>query len=253
VATVPTQLNASSDVWPGGQILFTVQFETYVNSGQPCAASGVTIGIAASTAPTGGTGTPLEATAEGIASAGTQGLFSYTWSPAADTAPGDYLVTWSGVRASDSMAITYVQACTVAEIPAPTPTPGVYATYGDYQNETGDLSTPAQIVNPVLRKASMDVDRACIAAVYRTDADGMPQDAVVQNTLMRATCMQAEWRLAHMDPTGIKFGFSSTNVGGVSVTRAAQMTGLAFFPIGPDALTILHVNGILPSAPLVNW
>lgn len=252
MATVSTQMNASSDVWPGGQILFTVQFETYLNSGQACAASGVTIGIAAAEGGTG-SGTPLATTGTGIASGGTGGLYSYTWSPAANVVPGDYLVTWTGVRASDSTTVTYVQACTVTAIPAPTPTPGVYATYAQYQAEIGDTWTPQAIVTAALRKASKDIDRALIAAVYRTDADGMPLDAVVADTIMRATCAQCEYRIAHLDPAGVKFEYGSSNVGGVSVSRAASMTGIAFYPIAPDALSILHVDGVLPAAPLVNW
>jgi hypothetical protein len=245
-------MNASSDVWPGGQILFTVQFETYLNSGQACAASDVTIGIAAADGGTG-TGTPLATTSTGVLGGGVEGLYNYTWSPATDVAPGDYLVTWTGVRASDAATVAYVQVCTVAAVPAPSPAPGVYATYAQYVAEIGDTWTPQAIVSAALRKASKDIDRALIAAVYRTDADGMPQDAVVADTIMRATCAQAEYRVAHMDPAGVKFEYGSSNVGGVSVSRSPAMTGIAFYPIAPDALSILHVDGVLPAAPLVNW
>lgn len=252
MATVPVQVNASSDVWPGGQIQFTVQFETYLNSGQPCGVSDVTIGIAAA-AGGEGAGTPVATTSAGVTGAGTAGLYNYTWSPATAVVPGDYLVTWTGTRASDSTTVSYVQACTVAGIPSPVPAPGVYATFGDYQAWSGDTWTPQQLVTPVLMRASEDIDRALIAAVYRTDADGMPLDAMVQNAVRRATCAQAQYRLAQNDPSGIKFEFTTTNVGGVSATRVASMAGMAVFPIAPQAISILHVAGVLPAAPLVNW
>lgn len=130
---------------------------------------------------------------------------------------------------------------------------GAYATYEQYVEQTGDTWTPQAIVSAVLGKASGDMDRALIAAVYATDTDGMPTDDGVADTFMRATCAQAEYRVAHQDPAGVKYEYGTSNVGGVSVSRSPAMTGIAFYPIAPDALSILHVDGVLPSAPLVTW
>ena len=178
--------NAASDVFPGGSIVFDVSFETYFNSGQACGASGVTIGITASLAPDSGTGTPVPTTGTGVSELG-MGLFTYTWNPPESQAPGSYLVTWTGTRASDSTSVTYVQACNVAPNPESVPLPGLYASVAEYRAWSGDAYTPAQIVQVKLQRATEDIDVALVAAVYRVDADGMPLDPQLANVLVRAT------------------------------------------------------------------
>lgn len=244
--------NAASDVFPGGSIVFDVAFETYLNSGQACAASGVTIGITASGAADSGMGTPVATTSTGITQLG-MGLFTYTWNPAADTTPGSYLVTWTGTRASDSTQVTYTQACNVAPDPESVPLPGVYASVQQYRNWSGDTWTPAQIIAVKLQRATEDIDVALVAAVYRTDADGMPLDPQLVNVLVRATSAQCQYLIGINDDAGIKREYASTNVGGVSAVRSAKMQGLALPPIAPRALAILRVEGVLPAAPLINW
>src|ERR1035438_614161 len=126
MATLATQSNAASDVFPGGETLFEVQFETYMNSGLSCGVSGVTIGITASGAVDGGLGTPVAVTGDGITVEG-MGLCTYTWAVPEDVEPGSYVVTWTGIRDTDSMTVTYTQAVNVAADPAAVPLPGVYA------------------------------------------------------------------------------------------------------------------------------
>jgi hypothetical protein len=244
--------NAASDVFPGGSVVFDVVFETYVNSGQACNASGVTIGITQSGAPDSGTGTPLATTSAGITSLGT-GAFTYTWNAPESTASGSYLVTWTGTRASDGQVVTYTQACNVAANPEATPLPGVYASVAQYRAWSGDSWTPAQIISVKLQRATEDIDVALVAAVYRTDADGMPLDPQLANVLVRATSAQVAYLLAQNDDTGIKREYSSTSVGGVTAVRSARMQGGALQPLGPRALGILRTAGILPAAPLINW
>lgn len=244
--------NASSAVWPGGQITFSVVFESFVDSNIGVAASSVTIGIAASGAVDGGTGTPVATTSTGVVNEGI-GRYQYAWNPATNVAPGTYKVTWTGVRSSDNTTVTYVQNVTVIAAPAPEPVPGVYATVAQYQAQTGDSFTPTAAVSQWLRLASQDIDVALVGAVYSVDADGQPTEPGLIDTLMRATCMQAQYLVANNDPTGVKREYVSTNVGGVSVTRAASMQAPALPPLAPRALSILRVDGVLPSAPLVNW
>lgn len=244
--------NASSDVFPGGSITFDVVFENYVNSGQACLASGVTIAIAASGAADSGTGTPVAATSAGIANPG-MGLYSYTWAVPVSQAPGTYAVTWTGTRASDNQQVTYTQVVTVASDPEAAPQPGVYASVADYRAWSDDSWTPAQIISTKLRRASEQLDVALVSAVYRVDADGMPLDAQVANCFMRACCAQTQYVLAVNDDANVKREYSSTSVGGVSAVRSAKMQGLALPPIAPQALAILRVAGVLPAAPLVNW
>lgn len=244
--------NASSDVFPGGSLEVLVQFETSMNSGQATGVSGATISIAASGAPDSGQGTPVAATSAGITVLG-EGLLTYTWNPPESTVPGSYLVTWTGIRASDGTSVSYQQAVNVAANPEAVPLPGVYATVKQYRDWSGDQYTPAQVISVKLRRATEDIDVALVAAVYRTDADGMPLDPSLANVLVRATSAQCQYLLANNDDSGIKREFSSTSVGGVSATRAASMQGRALPPVAPRALSILRVAGVLPAAPLVNW
>lgn len=252
MATIATSSTFSADVWPGGSATFVVVFETAVNSGIPVDASGVTITIAASGASDGGSGTPVQATSVGVVSQG-NGNFRYVWSVPTSTLPGSYLVTWSGVRASDGATVTYQQAVTVAQPPAPAPLPGLYATVAQYRSKTGDQFTPDATVQQRLSLAAEQIDVALVGAVYGTDADGLPTDPGLADVLMRATCEQVRFLNAHNDDAQVKREYTSTNVGGVSVSRAPQMLAPALPPIGPQALAILHVAGVLPSAPLVNW
>jgi hypothetical protein len=244
--------NAASDVFPGGSVVFDVVFETYVNSGQACSASGVTIGIAASGAPDSGSGTPLATTSTGVTNLGT-GLYTYTWNPAASITPGSYLVTWTGTRASDSTSISYVQAVNVAPDPESVPLPGVYASVAQFRAWSGDTWTPAQRITVALQRATEQMDVALVAAVYRVDADGMPLDPQLVNVLVRATSAQTQYVLAVNDDANVKREYASTSVGGVSASRSAKMQAMALPPIAPQALAILRVAGILPAAPLINW
>lgn len=250
--TLATMANASSDVFPGGIARLRVVFEDSVNSGQACAASGVTIGITASGAPDGGDGTPVATTSAGIAQLG-EGLYEYQWSVPADQASGTYLVTWTGTRASDSETISYQQAVTVASSPESVPAPGVYASVQQYRAWSGDMVTPALRVSTALQRASEQIDVALVAAVYRTDADGMPLDANVVNAFMRATSAQCAYIIAVNDDANVKREYASTSVGGVSASRASAMQAMALPPVAPQALAILRVAGVLPAAPLINW
>ncbi len=252
MATLATQPNAASDVFAGGTTVLRVQFETSVNSGQPCGASGVTIGITASGSPDSGTGTPVATTSAGITELGT-GLEQYTWDVPEGTAPGSYLVTWTGTRASDSAQVTYTQAVNVAANPAAVPLPGVYASVAQYRAWAGDNITPQQRISVVLSRATEQIDVALVAAVYRTDADGMPLDAAIANVLVRACCAQAQYLIAVNDDAGVKREYAGISVGGVSYSRAPAMQGNALPPVCPQALAILRVAGVLPAAPLISW
>lgn len=252
MATLATQPNAASDVFAGGQAVLRVQFEDGKNSGQACGASGVTIGITASGAPDSGTGTPVATTAAGITELG-PGLEQYIWDVPEATAPGSYLVTWTGTRASDSVLVTYTQAVQVAADPQSVPLPGVYASVAQYRGWSGDNVTPQQRVSVALQRATEQIDVALVGAVYRTDADGMPTDAGLANVLTRATSAQAQYLIAHNDDANVKREYASISMGGASYSRAAAMQAPALPPIAPQALAILRVAGILPAAPLINW
>jgi hypothetical protein len=249
--TLAAYSNAASDVFPGGQSILICLFETYVNSGEACAASGVTITIAASGASDSGSGTPVATTSTGILEQG-MGLFQYTWNVPENQEPGSYLVTWAGTPAAGNVT-SYQQAINVAPQPESVPLPGLYASVADYRNRTNDQNTPTARVQVALQLASEDMDVALVAAVYRVDADGMPLDAQLANVLRRATAAQAQYVIATDDDAGVKREYASTSVAGISATRAAAMQAKALRPICPQALGILRVSGVLPAAPLINW
>lgn len=243
--------NEQSDVVQGGQVVLYQQFETFVGSGYQAPASDVTIGITAAVGtPGAGSGTPVPIGSDGIQPMGPAN-FSYTWACALEQTPGDYIVTWSGVV--NGGTITYEQAVTVAAIATGTPAPGVYANVAQYQAWSGDTWTPAGRVQVMLQRASEDIDAALVAAVYPVNANGMPTDPMVIDLFTRATSAQCQFLLADNDPAGVKRQYSSTSMGGVSQSRVGSMTGLQMPPLAPRAAQILHVGGVLPSAPLISW
>ncbi|QOR55774.1 MAG: hypothetical protein YHS30scaffold324_6 [Catenulispora phage 69_17] len=129
----------------------------------------------------------------------------------------------------------------------------VYATTVDYQNWSGDTITPPERVTWLLARASEDVDRALIGAVYPVDANSMPTNADDIQTFKDATCAQVAFRLELSDDTGAASRNDSTSIGGISIHRAAGTAALAMPPLGPEALKILHLAGAVGTAAMTNW
>lgn len=130
----------------------------------------------------------------------------------------------------------------------------VYATLDQYRSfPPADNATPDDMVTDYLALASEAIDLAMIAAVYDTDDNGMPTDPTVIDVFARATCAQAQFMVALLDPAGVKGRFTSRSASGVSTTAAAETVALAQVPIGPRTLTILHTRGALPSGALIGW
>lgn len=232
------------DVVQGGSITLTASFTTYVGSGQPLAVGGVTITIALVG------GSPIVGpTSTGVTGQGW--TWQYTWAPSTTIPPGDYTATFT--PSSPSGTPPLVQTVTVVALPSATPSPGVYASVGDYETWSGDTITPSARVQIFLQRATEIIDVALVGAVYATDANGMPVDAALIDCLRRATCAQVQYMLANNDIANVKDQFVSSNVGGVTLTRAAAATARALPPLAPQAAAILRVAGVLPAAPLINW
>lgn len=127
----------------GGQIVLQCMFETFVGSDQQTEAGGLTISIIAATdntgqlVPTAGSGTPVPSTSDGITTVDSC-LYTFTYNAAADQAPGDYLVTWSGTVAG--VMQTWQQTITLPLTGSPAR--GVYATVAQYRGEREDHATP---------------------------------------------------------------------------------------------------------------
>jgi hypothetical protein len=239
-----------SDVVQGGQITLQQQFNTYVGSGYRAPAADVTVTVSAAPGPSGGSGTPVPATSDGIQQID-YAQYKYTWACDPAQAPGDYLVTWTGTVGGQPQ--TYTHTVTVAAIATGTPAPGVYASVAQYRAWSGDQWPPDERMTVLLQRASEDLDGNLVGAVYPVNQNGMPTDAMVIDVFMRACCAQAQFLAADNDITGVKRQYSSTSMGGVSLTRVAAMTATPFPPLAPRAASILRTAGVLPNAPLINW
>jgi hypothetical protein len=231
-------------VLPGGQITLTAFFQTYAGSGLEQPVSGVEITI---TPVNGGTAV-YGPTSDGITAAD-EATYSLQWQPPVSTAAGDYTVTWT----STSPALTIKQAVTVVALPAESPAPGVYATVAQYRLRSGDQFTAVARVQQLLIVATECIDEALIGAVYPTDADSMPTNPAHIDLFMRATVAQASFLGSLNDPDFVKSQYSSTSMGGVSLTRTGGAQSQVMPPLAPRAAQILHTGGALATAPLINW
>lgn len=241
--TVPFSSNIYPAVAPGGEVNLVATFQTYLNSGQNLQVTGVSLDI--SPAAGGASVATLTPTSQDGST------WTVLWAPATTVQPGDYTLTWTGTATSGPAVVT--QNLLVAAIPKHSPSPGVYATAQQYQAWSGDLLTPPGLVDTWLRRASEVIDNALVGAVYVTDVDGMPLDAATMDVFMRATCAQAEFMIANNDRANVKWQYSSTSAGGVSVTRAPGTTAPTMPKLAPQAAAILRVAGVLPGAPLISW
>ena len=244
--TVPYSSDIYQAVVPGGQVTFQQRFETFYGSGFPQTVSSPTITIT----PALGGANVLGPTATGLVTPD-QATYTYAWNCPIGTTAGDYSVTFSATGPNG--AITYTQAVVVASPPNPSPMPGVYASFPQYQTWSGDTWTPSSLVTTQLRRASEVLDYYLKGAVYATDADSMPTDAGVIDVFMRATCAQTQFMLGNNDPAFLKQQYSSVSMGGVTQTRAASAQNQGIPPLAPMAAVILGTAGVLPGAPLVDW
>jgi len=236
----------------GDQATLTQTFETFRNSGVAASAGSVTISIDGSALVTpNASGVSAVATTSTGVSQTNFGTFQYLWTLPWLQATGDYLVTWTGQVGATTE--TYKAVVQVLAPFSATPTPGWYCTIEQYRTVVGDQVTPDQVIIPLLTAATEDIDNALIGAVYQTDANGMPGKGFIIDAFIRATARQIQWLLADNDPAGVKRMYVSTSMGGVSHTRARNMTTGAFPLLAPRAAQILHSAGCLPSAALIAW
>jgi len=242
--TIPSSTDLYQAVIPGGTVTLTQMFETFIGSGRGQQVSGVTITITRGGVPViGPTGT-------GLVSADLV-TWTYTWTPPQSAAAGDYLATFTGTGTQGPLS--YTQAVTVAQPPSLVPSPGAYASAGDYQSWSGDMQTPLAQVEIALQRATEVIDRAMIGAAYATDMNSMPSDPGVISVLRRATCAQCQFILANNDPANVKSQYAWTSSGGMQVTRTPSAQGQVFPPLAPAAAAILQTAGALPGAVLLGW
>ncbi|MFF9284865.1 head-tail connector protein [Streptomyces griseosporeus] len=122
----------------------------------------------------------------------------------------------------------------------------VYATPADLAAWTGQPAPPD--AERLLGRASEDIDRALLTAVYDTGADGMPTETDVRDALRDATCAQVEYQQATGDDgTGAAGRWDSVSLGPVSLSgRRGASTATGGVDLGPRAEGALRAVGLLP-------
>lgn len=122
-----------------------------------------------------------------------------------------------------------------------------YATVSDYLAHTGTTVPPAGL-DRLLTVASNRVDEILIGCIYDTDSQGRPTDTDVKGWLRDATCEQVLYMLDTGDSTGAG-GFVQQTVGRISWSQGKGANGETQPRHAPEAIGILHVNGLLPTVP----
>lgn len=128
----------------------------------------------------------------------------------------------------------------------PLPTPRVYATSDDYAQYMPPGRTVPTDIDYQIRVASAVIDFAMTGAIYDTDDTGAPTDPDVVSMMCLATCQQVEYQEDADDNTGVKSGFDSVSISGVSMHRAAGTAGNTLPPLGQQAALTLFNASVLP-------
>lgn len=132
----------------------------------------------------------------------------------------------------------------------------VHAT--EQQLEDYPVTVPAGVSAALLlTRASRDVDRALLAAVYDVDDDGVATDVDVLAALRDATIEQVAGMIESGDRTGTGAAppTSSFSIGKVSVVRGGQGAGGSaaqasrIGPLWPQAWQILQQAGLTGHSP----
>ncbi|WP_320069606.1 hypothetical protein [Micromonospora sp. RTGN7] len=208
----------------------TLTVQWYAYPGGPAA---VVTGVQVRIAPAGGGTAVVGPTSSGVTAEAT-GLYSYRWEVPADQAAADYVVTWTGLD-GDGDAVTASEVISVASPPVA----GGYASVDDLTERLG--RTPANAEHLIVR-ASRDVDRALLCAVYD------PDDQVVIDALREATLEQVAGRLDADARAGRRAGFT---IGRLSVQASADPGDQPVLIGGlwEQAWTVLQAAGLTGHGP----
>jgi hypothetical protein len=186
-------------------------------------------GLTITITPIAGGAAVVGPTSVGITHPGT-GTYGYPWATA-DTLPkGDYLAAWAGTYLGDPVAADEV--VTVLARPAA----GAYASVDDLNDWLG--STPANAALLLVR-ASRDVNRALLCAVYEVDDDGLPTSDAYLEALRMATLEQVAGNLGAGNTSGLGRTSGGFTLGRLSVQRA---TG------GSDAASPVKIGALWEQA-----
>lgn len=120
-----------------------------------------------------------------------------------------------------------------------------YATVDDL---AAYLSTPPANAHVLLTRASREVDRALLCAVYD------PDDVAVQTALREACCEQvAAWATAGEDGSGATPVYATVSIGSVTLggrsSGGGTSSGSASSGLAPQAYAVLQQAGLTGHAP----
>lgn len=164
------------------------------------------------------------------------GTYGYSWTPATDLTAGDYLAVWSGTYGGQPATAQEVVTVLAA------PVAGAYASVTDLDDHIG--RTPVNAAQLLVR-ASRDVDRALLCAVYDTT------DPVIVAAIKLATLEQVA---ANLD-SGNLTGNGGSRPGGFTLGRLAVQapSGDAGQPrpgeLHAQAFAVLQAAGLTGHAP----
>ena len=103
----------------------------------------------------------------------------------------------------------------------------------DFVSDGLTVSAVDAVVDRLLSRASREVDKALLRAVYTVDDDSLPTDADVILALRDATCAQAAWWLETGDEAGAAAALNSAGSGG------GPYWGGSVPRLAPDVITVL--------------
>ncbi|WKU08009.1 hypothetical protein [Micromonospora sp. HUAS LYJ1] len=217
----------------GRTVTLTVEWLDYPG-GPASLVSGVTIEIR----PAGGGVAVVGPTSTGVVHVAT-GLDTYRWTVPADLAASDYAVIWSG---TDAQADTVTATDIVTVVEQSPPVGGSYATVAELAEHLG--RTPTNAVQLLVR-ASRDVDRALLCAVYD------PTDPAVVTALREATLEQVAGNLGSGNTTGL----GGSRQGGFSIGRLTVQAAssddkpVRIGSLWEQAWTVLQAAGLTGHGP----
>jgi len=126
-----------------------------------------------------------------------------------------------------------------------------YATVQELADFLAPRAAPPDAAR-LLDRASRDVDRALLCAVYDVDDTGMPTDPTVAEALKTATLEQAAWRLRMGDGASSAGRWSRVTIGSATLERRTDRTApdeTAVGGLGADAYAALQLAGLTGHAP----
>ncbi|WP_274029454.1 hypothetical protein [Streptomyces sp. MMBL 11-1] len=201
----------------GADIPLTAQFFEYAG-GPGAVLTGVTVTVTKV-----GDSTPTLGPVSAGISNPANGLYTYTWTTTAATAPGDYLVVWGGVD-GDLEAVQASETVTVTEAVT-----GTWASIQDVVDITGATVTDAQ-----LRRAQYVIDLVS-GRTYEIHTvlveEGRTRDL---RWLKQAVAYQAAWMAAQPDM------FTRLNLTSVNQDTAQAQMGASALTLAPLARRALH-------------